>query len=121
MRHAARFAMLLGALASTAMFATALAPAAQAFEVEKWEAGTCTSTGCKDAGPASEFYTQAAGHPDFGITDFEFSYKETGLTKAKEPEGNVKDIRVDLPPGLAVNPEATGMCTEAQLDEFKCP
>jgi hypothetical protein len=121
MRHTARFAMLLGALASAAMFAAALAPAAQAFSVSKWEAGTCKETSCKDSGSNEAFYTQAAGHPDFGITDFEFNFKEAGLTKAKEPEGNVKDVRVDLPPGLAVNPEATGTCTEAQLDEFKCP
>ena len=30
-------------------------------------------------------------------------------------------MRVDLPPGLAVNPEATEQCTEAQLQQFKCP
>jgi hypothetical protein len=120
MRHAARIASL-GALASAALFVCAWAPAAQAFSVSKWEAGTCKETSCKDSGSHEAFYTQAAGHPDFGITDFEFNFKEAGLTKAKEPEGNVKDVRVDLPPGLAVNPEATGTCTEAQLDEFKCP
>ncbi len=123
MRHAARFAMLLGALASAAMFATVLAPAAQAseFAVEKWEAGTCKESSCTDSGSTSAFYTQAAGHPDFGITDFEFTHSN-GL--AKEPKGNVEDVRVDLPPGLAVNPEATKVqCTDAELeaDEEKCP
>jgi hypothetical protein len=123
MRHAARFAMLLGALASTAMFATALAPAAQAsFGAEKWEAGTCKTTECKDGGSASEFYTQAAGHPNFGITDFAFNHTGTGSLLSPEiPEGNIKDVRVDLPAGLAVNPEATGVCTEVQLEAFKCP
>jgi hypothetical protein len=127
MRQAARFAMLLGALASTAMFATALAPAAQAseFGVEKWEAGTCASSECKDSGPASEFYTQAAGHPNFGITDFEFNYTEEGILnsvlKTKTPVGHVKDARVDLPSGLAVDPEAVPACEEKQLQENKCP
>jgi hypothetical protein len=122
MRHVARFAML-GALVSIALFATALAPAAQAsFNVTKWEAGTCKVSTCADAGSTSDFYTQAAGHPDFGITDFEFSFKEAGLTKAKEPESNVKDVRVDLPPGLAVNPEATkAQCAQSQLEKFECP
>jgi hypothetical protein len=123
MRHAARFATLLGALASTTMFATALAPAAQAsFSVEKWEAGTCKVSTCADGGSTSDFYTQAAGHPNFGITDFEFKYSES--VGVKTPEGSVKDVRVDLPPGLAVNPEATkAQCTDAELelDEEKCP
>jgi hypothetical protein len=94
----------------------------QAFEVSKWEAGTCKESTCTDAGSHAAFYTQAAGHPNFGITDFEFAYKEVGLlVKSKEPEGKVKDVRVDLPPGLAVNPEATETCSEQQLDEFNCP
>jgi hypothetical protein len=92
---------------------------AQALEVTKWEAGTCKESTCTDAGSHSAFYTQAAGHPNFGITDFEFNSTEVGL--AKEPIGKVKDVRVDLPPGLAVNPEAAGTCTEAQLNEFNCP
>jgi hypothetical protein len=99
------------------------ASALGSFGVSKWEAGTCKVLSCTDAGSHEDFYTQAAGHPDFGITDFSFNYREVGLvTKAKEPEGNVKDVRVDLPPGLAVNPEATReKCTEAQLDAFECP
>ena len=39
----------------------------------------------------------------------------------EEPLGKVKDVRVDLPPGLAVNPEATEQCTEAQLDAVQMP
>jgi hypothetical protein len=30
-------------------------------------------------------------------------------------------VRVDLPPGLAVNPEATEECSEKQLNELSCP
>ena len=100
-------------------------PAAHAFSISKWEAGTCRASNCTDAGPDSAFYTQAAGHPDFGITDFAFDSKEAGVVKKwKEPEGHVKDVRVDLPPGLAVNPEATSqLCTEEQLnsDNRECP
>jgi hypothetical protein len=101
--------------------AGAYAPAgARAFAVSKWEAGTCSEVGCSDGGSPAAFYTQAAGHPDFGITDFEFAHREAAPLD-EEPEGKVKDVRVDLPPGLAVNPEATEKCTEQQLDEFQCP
>jgi hypothetical protein len=118
-------ATLLAAVATL----LSLAPAAGAagFEVTKWEAGTCTNVECEDSdvneGKTSYFYTQAAGHPDFGITDFRFATKESGLLKAQVPIDHVKDVRVDLPPGLAVNPEATPTCEEAVLNsnEEACP
>jgi hypothetical protein len=111
---------LLVALLASAVGAVSLASAAQALTVSKWEAGTCKESSCTDGGSHSAFYTQAAGHPNFGITDFEFGYREVGPLD-DEPDGKVKDVRVDLPPGLAVNPEATEKCSEQQLDEFKCP
>ncbi len=119
-------ARLAAAFAGAVLAAVSLpAAAADGFSISKWEAGTCTESNCTDAGPHSAFYTQAAGHPDFGITDFAFASKEVGLVKKwKEPEGRVKDVRVDLPPGLAVNPEATSqLCTEEQLnaDDKACP
>jgi len=99
----------------------ALSPAtAGAFAVSKWEAATCLVSMCKDS-PPTGLYLQAAGHPNFGITDFGFEFTEAGLPPVKTPEGNVKDVRVDLPPGLSVNPEATVQCTEAQLNESVCP
>ena len=114
------------AVTAGTMLALWLPPvAAHAFSVSKWEAGTCKESNCTDAGPHSAFYTQAAGHPDFGITDFAFDSTEAGVVKKwKEPQGHVKDVRVDLPPGLAVNPEATTqLCTEEQLnsDKKECP
>jgi hypothetical protein len=55
-----------------------------------------------------------AGHtPVDGVTDFTFNSTILGPTE------NVKDIRVDLPPGLISNPEATTKCTEAQFPS--CP
>jgi hypothetical protein len=116
------------ALASTAIAALSFAAGAGAIEVTKWEAGTCANVECKDSdvkeGKSSYFYTQAAGHPDFGITDFSFATHEEGLLKAQVPNEHVKDVRVDLPPGLAVNPEATEVkCEPKQLnkDEGLCP
>ncbi|HUN77887.1 MAG TPA: hypothetical protein VMU32_03105 [Solirubrobacteraceae bacterium] len=101
-------------------------PVAQAaFGVYKWEAATCKEEGCNAEGkdPGAEFYTQVAGHPNFGITDFAFNYsKSTGvLGEVKTPEGHVRNVRVDLPAGLAVNPEAVPTCSEAEIAELNCP
>ena len=116
---------LAAAIVGVLLACTLPATGAYAFAISKWEAGTCRESGCADAGPSSAFYTQAAGHPDFGITDFAFASREAGVVKERrEPEGHVKDVRVDLPPGLVVNPEATSQqCTEEQLDSDSkaCP
>ncbi|HEV3045805.1 MAG TPA: hypothetical protein VGY13_00450 [Solirubrobacteraceae bacterium] len=98
---------------------------ARAFGLTKWEAGTCSEESCKDSeGESStKFYRQAAGHPDFGITDFRFAVtKHAGLLgEVENPVGHVKAVRVDLPPGLAVNPEATPTCEAAVFEKLECP
>jgi hypothetical protein len=119
MRQASRFAMLLGALASAAMFATALAPAAQAsFGAESFEAGTCMNTSCSYEGiehNKSEAYTQAAGHPPWGITKFTLNH--SGSKVEGKP---LKRIRVDVPPGLAADPVALPTCTPTEFDANSC-
>src|SRR5512146_1903735 len=57
--------------------------------------------------------TQAGAHPFVGVTSFTFNSTMTG------PDGHVKDVRVDLPPGLISNPLATPRCTAAQFPS--CP
>src|ERR1700720_141038 len=68
-----------------------------------WEAGTCEERNCTYAsikGKPADAYTQAAGHPQWGITSFELNH--TGSGGGRSPEGaNLKRIRVDVPPGLA--------------------
>lgn len=97
--------------AVTLLLAAWVAPAADAgFGVSKWEAGTCKISTCSYSSPESVFYTQVGGRPPFGITDFTFNKDGLGF-----PEGAVQDVRVDLPPGLSVNPEAAGQCTEEEL------
>jgi hypothetical protein len=110
------------ALLAGVCFGLLAAPSAwAAFGVSQWEAGTCKEVSCNIEGkdPEAEFYTQAAGHPNFGITDFAFNHHTSGL--AEEPDGKVKDVRVDLPPGLAVNPEAVEPCPEAAIAKLACP
>ncbi len=106
----------------------ALAPAAHAeFGVSKFDAGTCTKN-TENAGAALQctrdstpdfWYSTAGGHPQWGITDFAFT--TTGALLTRTTDGNVKDVHVDLPVGLSINPEATPQCTTAQLEASACP
>ncbi len=121
-----RLLALAVAIAVPGLLASIESPVADAaaFGVSKWEAGTCTDASCTDSTP-SFFYTQAAGHPNVGITDFRFASEESsGLAgEVYRPIGHVRDVRVDLPTGLSVNPEATPTCSEAQIEaeESLCP
>ncbi len=76
---------------------------------------------CKKVPPAEEKekaelegFTQAAGHPPFGITDFKLKRVEAepGLFV---PEGNLKNLRVDVAPGVSTNPEAVAKCSVAEF------
>lgn len=79
-----------------------------------WQAGTCEkdSPECSPATP-DQFYEEAAGHPPVGFTQFIVNQEEVEplpLVKFKRPKGDLKTIRVDLPVGFTVNPEATPRC-----------
>jgi hypothetical protein len=77
------------------------ASSASAIGIGSWEAGTCTVGTCKYTGPSSEFFAQAAGHPNFGVTDF---------TVQVEGGDQAKRVKVELPEGLNVNPQAVPQC-----------
>ncbi len=94
----------------------AFAPGANAagFGVASFEAGTCNgkteaeAESCKYSSPESVFYTQAAGHPPFGLTGFEVAH--TGEGENRRPTGEpLKRLRVDVPPGLAADPVSAGL------------
>jgi hypothetical protein len=59
--------------------------------------------------------TQAGSHPD--VT--------TAITQANEALGNpvqqLKDVHIQLPPGLVGNPRAAPQCTARQFQSLKCP
>lgn len=118
LRSAIAVTAALSAFAAGAAGAAGTAAGAE-FGVTKWEAGTCTGSECTEGTP-SLYYTQAAGHPPFGITDFRFATAKELLVLEK-PVGHVEDVRVDLPPGLAVDPEAVPACSEAQIEKYACP
>ncbi len=115
---ARRFLIAVAVMALGAVF---VAPSAQAaFGIEKWEALTCKED--KTARPnlvlaaeTGKLFTQSSAHPNFGVTAFKLNSIEVA-PGSFVPEGIVKDIRVELPRGLGVNPEATPKCSVAQLE-----
>lgn len=132
---AALFVLLLGA-----------SPAKAEFGIAEWEALTCKANvdtpaefgpppkalvglfplpedpgQCNKSTP-DKWYTQAAGHPPFGITDFTLNTLPAAIKGEGFPDGFVKDIVVDTPEGLGVNPEATPVkCTVEQLSTVPAP
>src|SRR5437588_1762265 len=119
-----RVRKVICALLATAGVVGASSDVAQAsFGVSLWEAGTCVNHTCTyksvEDHPA-EAFTQAAGHPPWGITTFELEHKK-GLL-GEEPEGApLKRVRVDVPQGLASNPQAPPKCSIKVFKEAECP
>ncbi len=104
-RTARKAATAAGAMALAALLLGAFgASRAAAIGIANWEAGTCTAPGCTYAGSPTEFFAQAAGHPPDGVTDF--TVKVEGGDQAKR-------VKVELPEGLNVNPQAVPQCPVA--------
>jgi hypothetical protein len=134
-----------------ALGAAILAPASQgAIAITKWQALTCkenkdipttlgepgTEVGYETAAPKlptppeqctsatnAKWFTQAAGHPKWGITNFKLAtYPPPPTTEVGGfPTAFIKEIVVDTPEGLSVNPEALPQCTTALLVLNACP
>src|SRR5271154_4359942 len=108
-----------------AALAVALAPAAAdaAFGVERFFAGNCLESTCgKEAKPPSESeeetkgFRPAGGKVPFGVTDFRLNtFTGVGPLKATVPQGSVKELRVDVAPGVVTNPQAVAKCSQADF------
>jgi hypothetical protein len=115
-----------------------------ATNADGWQAGTCLTNepaaGVK-CGPqtGAAFFTKAGGHPPIGFTQYIIRHGAIGLasfetaggpieacpganctpvTTIEEPEAGrtIKTLRVDLPPGLTVNPNAAPKCSLADFE-----
>jgi hypothetical protein len=131
MTHAARrtsLLTLLGAALLVGILASA-AHAAGTLGLGEWEAGTCNGSeaevavkaNCSYASEPSKFYTQAAGHPPWGLTGFKLAETSPGSgIPAGQP---LKRIRVDVPPGLAADPQVLNTCAKATFESSpkSCP
>jgi hypothetical protein len=87
-----------------------------------WQAGPCTSDVPKCAPDTpSQFFKTAGGHPPKAFVQFIVKHQVISadeIEPLRQPlEGRVpKTVRVDLPPGLSVNPEASAeKCTMAEF------
>ena len=130
-------APLIGAILALVAVSAPAAQAATEFGAETLVAGNCTETyeACGSdplSGPYAfpkepsvkeareEGYTQAAGHPSWGITAFKVNTE--GELPNEVPAGllttgPVKHVRTDVGPGVSTNPEAVPKCTMAQYGE----
>src|ERR1044072_5941143 len=141
MRMSRRLVAILVVVLGAVFFAPSAAQGA--FGIDKWEALTCKENSDTPAVPGlggalvapypipddpeqctaatpTKWYTQAAGQPTFGITDFELN--DLGPGAEGFPDGFVKEIVVDTPEGLGVTPEAPlPKCTVAQLSAVPAP
>jgi hypothetical protein len=82
-----------------------------------WQAGTCKTDIPKcSVDTPDQFFETAAGHPPVGFTQFIIKHTTSGLGHV-EPEVDLKDLRVDLPIGLSVNPGAVPRCAAAHPSE----
>jgi hypothetical protein len=92
-----------------------------------WQAGTCKTDlpECTPESPSGQFFTQAAGHPNVGLTQFivrnePLSVGGVPVPGTQEPVGVLEDLRVELPVGLSVNPQATPQCELAAFEAETC-
>lgn len=122
MRFHVRVSLLAPLIGAIMALLAVSAPAAQAaFSVESLFASNCqeaaTCTKASTESDHSEIFTQAAGHPPQGVTDFTIKSKEITQTLPGQfaPEGNVKNIRTDVGPGESTNPEAVPKCSVAEF------
>jgi len=104
-RLATVIAALTMAMPSIAHAADIIAPQHEPHQADDgWQAGTCTV----DTPPCSvdtppQWFEQAAGDPPVGFTQIIVKHGPPNET----PAGNLRTVRVDLPKGLSVNPQAT--------------
>ena len=134
-RSVALLLVCIGALLAMPVMAQAdtgdiVEPQGQTPETKNgFQAGTCYSdepTKCSSETPEL-FFTQAGGHPPIGFTQYIIRHSTVvpGVVEPIEEDGSdpipyedrtIKRLRVDLPPGLTVNPQATEKCKRADFE-----
>lgn len=66
-------------------------------------------------------FTQAGGHPYEMKVDIRFTTTEPETTRnPKSVSANLRDVKVQLPPGLIGNPTATPRCPAADVKDSRC-
>ncbi len=101
-------------------------------KADGWQSGTCTSDVPIKCAPETPllFFKTAGGHPPIGFTQYQIQHEPITVLPPPFPAGSIlapikppipnrsiKTLRVDLPPGLTVNPEATE--EKCAIEEFE--
>ena len=87
-------------------------PAAAAPLITSFQAGVLNTTSPSNPPTSGQYATQAGSHPAEAITQFTVN---TSLFNS------LQDVRVDLPPGLVVNPQAIPQCNVSGSGLGACP
>ncbi len=106
MRKSLRFP-LLAVVAVLAVFAFAAAPAMAEFGLQRFAVGVTNQNGTPDV--------QAGSHPYALTTTFVLNQPTGG--EGARPEGDLKDARLELPPGFVGDPTATPRCSYQTFEE----
>ncbi|HEY5053066.1 MAG TPA: hypothetical protein VII45_06615 [Solirubrobacterales bacterium] len=83
-----------------------------------WQAVNCTTNTPECSPSEPNYFTQAGGHPVVGITQEYIKHPPKNGEGKTIPSATLKDIRVELPVGLTVNPESAKRCA---LELFTTP
>ncbi len=137
---AALFVFALGAVAAQADTGNIIEPQTEPHSaLDGWQAANCTTETPKCSPSEPNLFSPAAGHPQFGFTQYTIQHEPftplpsppfppgSVLAPIKEPTADrtVKTLRVDIPAGTTVNPQATEKCSLADFEnmvgEFHVP
>jgi hypothetical protein len=106
---------IIGRLIGTALALVLVLPASAGAAnplIQSFQAGVLnTLTPTTPTPKPSEYATQAGSHPAEAVTQF---------TVDTTHFDSLQDVRVDLPPGLSVNPQAVPQCTDTSSN-LNCP
>lgn len=104
--------LFLSLAASALTMAALAAPASAAFALK----GLDLAFEEKGGGPAM----LAGSHPFALTTSLSFQTRPEQDIPFEVPDGSPKDLTIAFPPGLAVNPTATGRCTALEFLQEEC-
>jgi hypothetical protein len=110
-------ALFMSLLVMLFVVAPSVAPGAEPkFGISSFQFSGCADASSENGLPCDAFYTQAGGTPyelsatfHFNVHEFINAIGEPSFLSVEEP----KDIRVDAPPGVVLNPQAVTRCPVA--------
>jgi hypothetical protein len=112
--------LLVLAAAVIGLFAAPTAANAADLEIESFSARAVDLVSTSPEGEVVEEVAEAGVHPDLLVVDLKLG-TYIGPSRGAEPTANLKNARVELPPGMVGNAEATPKCTMAELKKGTCP